>query len=78
MTGRKPRKYPMRPIEQGAPIGKFWLVAAQLGSDPPRSLTLMLQSWGPFDVDALMRVMAGPVTVRVDRQPHMVKIERLA
>lgn len=75
---RKPRKYPMRPIEQGAPIGKFWLVAAQLESDPLRSLTLTLQSSGPFDVDALMHLMARTVTVRADRLSHMVKIERLA
>jgi len=61
---RKPRKYPMRPIQAPRDIGRFWITSATHQTWPYQSLVLTLKSTGPVDFTAHPRSL--PVTVRED------------
>jgi len=60
---RKPRKYPMRPIQAPRDIGRFWITSATQQTWPYQSLVLTLESTGPIDFTAFP---VRPVTVHGD------------
>ena len=80
MTGRKPRKYPMRPMVKPAPsalLGEFWITSVVWEKDWPQGVHVELDSHGPVDAPALVKHMQTPATVRFGG-PNILIIERLA
>lgn len=80
MTGRKPRKYPMRPMVKPAPsavLGEFWITSAVWDRNWPQSVHIELDNMGPVDAVALLKHMQRPATVRFGG-PNVLIIDRLA